>query len=155
MISRSLSIAALALLVCAACQKREATAETTAPENAQAPATMPESAPAPAVPGSGPGTASPETVQQWSALSASVPQMIQAIETRVNTLSESKQLPANLDRAAFDSAKASLESMKSSWSQATAAHDSGDVAGAVATANGVEEEGRKVLAQLGMAAAGG
>lgn len=154
MIAKSLPIAALVLLACVGCQKKEATAET-GPDTAQAPATMPGSPPASTMPGSAPGTASPEAMQQWSTLSASVPQMIEAIETRVNTLSESKKLPANLDRATFDSAKASLESMKSSWSQATTAHDSGDVPGAVAAASSIEEEGRRVLAQLGMSQAGG
>lgn len=152
-----------ALLVCSACEKKE-------PPVTDTPAT-PQSSGTAAPEGSGATTAgsaggaagganetgtnaSPEALAQWSALSADVPRMIGAIESRVTVLGQSKKLPASLDRSSLESARATLESMKSSWAGAVAAHDAGDVAAAVTTARSVSEQGQQVLEQLGMRSAG-
>lgn len=152
-------VAALAVLAFAGCQKKPA-APADAPRAAEAPSpgAMTQDAGTPGSMSSGAdaaGTAAtPEMQQQWSALEADVPQMIEAIESRVNTLSESKKLPANVDRQAFDGAKTSLGEMKTNWSQALSDRDAGNLSGAITAARNVQDQGQQVLAQLGMSAGG-
>ena len=57
---------------------------------------------------------------EWSTLSADVPKMVAAIQSRVDILSSSRKLPKNVNKEAFESAKSGLESMKSMWNEATA-----------------------------------
>ena len=45
---------------------------------------------------------------EWTDLSAKVPQMVEAIQTRVDTLSKSRRLPKNLDKAGFEAVKTDL-----------------------------------------------
>jgi hypothetical protein len=88
--------------------------------------------------------------EQWNSLSADVPKMVAAIQSRVDILGQSRKLPKNVSQAAFDSAKSGLEYMKSTWAEATSAFSSGDAASAVDKANAVKLKGNEVLQALGM-----
>lgn len=88
--------------------------------------------------------------EKWAALSADVPKMVDAIQSRVDTLSKSRKLPKNLSQESFDAAKSGLETMKSTWAQATSAFSSGDPVGAVSMAESVRQKGNEVLGLLGM-----
>lgn len=87
---------------------------------------------------------------EWNALSADVPQMVQAIESRVSMLSKSRQLPKNIDQASFDAAKTGLDAMKQTWTAATQAFAGGNLDDAVAKAKAVQQQGMEVLGKLGM-----
>jgi hypothetical protein len=87
---------------------------------------------------------------EWATLSADLPKMISAIQSRVDILSKSKKLPAKLSQESFDSAKAGLEMINSTWAEATAAAASGNAVDAVAKAKLVQEKGAEVMALLGM-----
>jgi hypothetical protein len=87
---------------------------------------------------------------EWAALSADVPKMVEAIQSRVDVLSSSKKLPKNLSKEAFDGAKSGLDSMKSQWGEATTAFADGKAAEAVDMARAVKAKGQEVLAALGM-----
>ena len=87
---------------------------------------------------------------EWVALSADVPQMVAAIQSRVDTLSSSKRLPKNVSKEAFDSAKSGLETMKATWAEASAAFTDGKPAEAAEKARAVKAKGAEVLAALGM-----
>ena len=76
----------------------------------------------------------------WNSMSADLPNMVNAIQSRVDTLSKSKKLPKNLDQASFDAAKTGLDDMKSTWSAATQSFNSGNVEDAVAKAKQVQRE---------------
>jgi hypothetical protein len=89
---------------------------------------------------------------EWTALSGTLPAAVAAIESRVNILSKSKKLPANLDAATFESVKTGLADAKTLWDQATAAQASGNVEGAVTAARQVKEKADAALAALGMTA---
>jgi hypothetical protein len=89
---------------------------------------------------------------EWAALSASLPAAVEAIESRVNILSKSKKLPANLDAATFESVQTGLADAKSLWEQATAAQASGNMEAAVTAARQVKEKADAALAALGMTA---
>jgi hypothetical protein len=87
---------------------------------------------------------------QWTALSADLPKMVEAIQSRVDTLSKSRKLPKNVDKAAFEAAKSGLESLKATWAEATSASSSGNIADAVAKAQAVKDKGTEIMSQLGM-----
>ena len=91
-----------------------------------------------------------ELTQTWTTLSAGLPQVVQAIQSRVDILAKAKKLPPGLDQAKFDSAKSGLAAMTDAWSAATAAAGSGDVADAVSKANAVKGKAVEVLTALGM-----
>jgi hypothetical protein len=87
---------------------------------------------------------------EWGSLAADVPKMVEAIQSRVDILSSSKKLPKNISQEAFDGAKSGLDSMKSMWSEATAAATDGKPGEAVEKAKAVKAKGAEVLANLGM-----
>jgi hypothetical protein len=87
---------------------------------------------------------------EWNTLSADVPKMVEAIQSRVDILGKSKKLPKNVSQEAFDSAKSRLASMKATWAEATAAFASGNAVEAASKANSVRQTGNEVLQQLGM-----
>lgn len=86
---------------------------------------------------------------EWEALSEEVPKMVQAIENRVDSLSGTK-LPKDLDKESVESAKATLESMKSLWAEASAAFEAGNAILAADKARMVQAKGEEVIDQLGM-----
>jgi hypothetical protein len=88
---------------------------------------------------------------EWNSLSADVPRMVDAIQSRVDILGKSRQLPKNVSQEAFGAAKSGLDSMKAMWAEATSAFASGDAVGAVSKANSVKQQGSDVLQKLGMA----
>ena len=88
--------------------------------------------------------------EEWAALNSAVPQMVEAIQSRVDTLSSSKRLPKNVSKEAFDGAKSGLDWMKSAWSEASAAFTEGKPGDAVEKARAVKAKGEEVLASLGM-----
>ena len=89
-------------------------------------------------------------VAEWNTVSADVPKMVEAIQSRVDILSSAKKLPKNVSQEALDTAKSGLEWMKTTWAEATAASTTGKPAEAVEKAKAVKEKGAEVLAALGM-----
>jgi len=87
---------------------------------------------------------------QWNSMSADLPNMVNAIQTRVEMLSKSKKLPKNIDQATFDAAKTGLDDLKSTWNAASQSFNSGNVEDAVAKAKQVQQKGTEIMAQLGM-----
>ena len=87
---------------------------------------------------------------EWGNLSASVPQAVAAIQSRVDILSKSRKLPQGLDKAALDGVKAGLEEANGLWAQATTAQSSGDMETAVGLARQVKEKTDGLLATLGL-----
>jgi hypothetical protein len=89
---------------------------------------------------------------EWTTLSGTLPAAVAAIESRVDILSKSKKLPANLDATTFESVKTGLADAKSLWDQATAAQASGNIEAAVTAARQVKEKADAALTALGMTA---
>ena len=89
-------------------------------------------------------------VAEWNKVSADVPQMVEAIQSRVDILSSAKKLPKNVSKEALDTAKSGLDWMKSTWTEATTASANGKPVEAVEKANAVKAKGAEVLAALGM-----
>ena len=91
-----------------------------------------------------------ELTQSWTALAAGLPQVVQAIQSRVEILSKSKKLPAGLDKEKFEAAKTGLATISQTWTEATSAAGAGNVIDAVAKANVVKAKASEVLGLLGM-----
>lgn len=87
---------------------------------------------------------------EWESLSEEVPKMVQAIESRVDTLSGSKKLPSDVNREVFEAAKAALASMKAQWAEATAAFSAGNATEAADKARIVQAKAEEVAGQLGI-----
>lgn len=87
---------------------------------------------------------------EWTALSAALPAQLAAVASRVGILSKSRKLPAGLDKASFDGAKAATEEARTLWEQATAAQAAGNLEQAVAGAKQVKEKLDSAMAALGM-----
>jgi len=88
----------------------------------------------------------------WAAMSADMPKMAAALQSRVDMLSKSKKLPKSLTPAAFDAAKASLKQMKSSWTEATTAAAAGNALEAVKLGDAAKSKGTEAMLALGMSA---
>ncbi len=87
---------------------------------------------------------------EWNALAEDVPKLVQAIQSRVDSLSASRKLPRNLSQGSFDQAKSGLDMMKTTWAEASSEYSAGDPVDAVAKAKQVQEKGAEVLKLLGM-----
>jgi hypothetical protein len=86
-----------------------------------------------------------EMSAEWTKLSADVPQMVAAIGSRVEVLSKSKKPPKG-----FEEARTGFESLKTLWSEATAAASAGKYDEAVAKGRTAQANGKEIMGQLGM-----
>lgn len=89
---------------------------------------------------------------EWGTLSADLPAQLAAVTSRVGILSKSKRLPAGLDQATFDAAKADADGAKALWDEATAAQAAGNLEQAVTAARQVKDKLGSAMAGLGMSA---
>ena len=86
----------------------------------------------------------------WSSISTDTPKMVAAIQSRVDILSKSHHLPANVSKDALASAKSGLDSLKSTWSDAQSAAASGDYTTALSKAQAVKDKAAEIMHSLGM-----
>ncbi len=111
---------------------------------------------APALAGRAKDVAAAATAKQaaltksWEEMSAGLPKMVEAVKSRVDILSKSKKLPANVTKEQFEAAKAGLAEATKGWDDATAAFKGGSVADAVAKADAVKKKTVEALQALGM-----
>jgi hypothetical protein len=93
-----------------------------------------------------------ELTASWQGLSGGLPGMMNVISKRVEILSKSKKLPAGLDKEKFESAKATLATVKETWTEASDAFKTGNLADAVGKATSVKEKAVEIMNTLGMKA---
>lgn len=86
----------------------------------------------------------------WQSMQDSLPAMVQAIQAKVDELSKMRRLPAGVDKAQLDAAKASLSEMSGSWTQAMDAYKAGKLAEAVNLATGLKGKADEAASALGM-----
>lgn len=87
--------------------------------------------------------------QEWTALAASMPKLVDDLQKRVDSLSRSRNYPQGMDKAAFDSAKADFEKVKASWNAATVKFNEGLAADAVRTARSAKAKGEHLMRKFG------
>jgi len=86
---------------------------------------------------------------EWTDLNTRVPEMVNKLQARVDSLTRSRKLPQGVDKAAFETAKADFEALKSSWAEAGAEFGSGMVADAVRRARAAKAKGEELMQKLG------
>ena len=86
----------------------------------------------------------------WGPISAEVPKMVDAIQSRVDILSKSHHLPKGVTKDSLAAAKSGLDAMKSGWSDASTAATSGDFTAAVTKAEAVKDQASQIMKSLGM-----
>jgi hypothetical protein len=91
-----------------------------------------------------------DLTKNWTDVSEGLPKVIEAIQGRVEILSKSKKLPANVEKTAVDSAKTGLESMNKAWADAQASFSAGNLADALAKANALKSQAAEIMTKLGM-----
>ena len=94
-----------------------------------------------------------ELTKAWTEMSGSLPQMVEAIKSRVEILGKAKKLPKGMDAATLTQAKDGLAGITKSWEEASAAFSAGNLKDALGKANGLKEKGTEILGLLGMAPA--
>lgn len=77
---------------------------------------------------------------EWDTLNAEVPKAVEAIQVRVDSLKGAK-LPKEISKENYEAAKTELETVKATWTEATAAATAGDTATAA-------DKGRTVAAKV-------
>lgn len=91
-----------------------------------------------------------ELTKTWGTLSAGVPKMLAAIQSRVDILSKSKKLPANVTAEKLAEAKSGLAAAKDEWGKALESFTAGNAADAVSVANAVKGKAAKAMELLGL-----
>jgi hypothetical protein len=88
----------------------------------------------------------------WGPLSTDVPNMVAAIQSRVEVLSKSHHLPKGVSKDGLAAAKTGLASMKTVWSDASNSAAAGDFTAAVAKAQAMKAQAADIMKSLGMSA---
>jgi len=88
--------------------------------------------------------------REWETLNAEVPKAVEEIQVRVDSLASSPKLPKEVDKHEFETAKASLETMKTDWAAATAAFSQGNATEAADKARSVQGKVEETKEQLAM-----
>ncbi len=86
----------------------------------------------------------------WETLNANLPTVVATVQKRVDILSKARSLPAGLDQAAFDQVKTDMATASSTWVEAQAAQQSGNIGEAVAKAIDVKGLVVKAMTALNM-----
>ena len=96
------------------------------------------------------GKDSLEMTAKWTALNAGVPKMVNALQSRVDILSQSKKLPASITAEKFAEVKSILASVKDEWNKAQESFKAGKVNDAVAVGTSVKDKLVTAMEALGM-----
>lgn len=93
-----------------------------------------------------------ELTQKWTELSQGLPQMVEAIQGKVDDLSKLKKLPKAITTEKLAEAKSGLEAVKADLAKAQESFTSGNIAEAIAVATAVKEKAVKAMESLGITA---
>jgi len=85
----------------------------------------------------------------WGTASTAVPKMVEELTKRVEALSKGK-LPKGVTKDKVAAAKSGLDSLKSTWADASNASASGDYTTAMAKAQAVKDKATELMKSLGM-----
>jgi hypothetical protein len=91
-----------------------------------------------------------ELTKAWEEMAAGLPKMVEAIKSRVDILSKSKKLPQGMDKGKLDGAKAGLEEITKTWTDAEGAFKGGNITDAIGKANAVKAKATEIMTALGM-----
>ena len=87
---------------------------------------------------------------EWTDLSAKLPDMVQKLQARVDAIAKTRKYPQGMDKAAFETAKSGLESIKTDWTEAGNEFAVGQAVSAVRKARSAKVRGEELLQTLGV-----
>ncbi len=91
-----------------------------------------------------------EMMKDWAAMQAEIPAMAQRVNAKIDELAAMKKLPAGMDSAKLEGAKADLANSGKIWRDAAEAGVAGDVAAAKAKGAEVKAKLHDLMTTLGM-----
>ena len=91
-----------------------------------------------------------ELTQTWDGMNAGVTKVVETIKGRVDILSQSKKLPANVTADKLATAKSGLGEITQQWTAATEAYKGGNLMDAITKGTAVKAKAAEVLTMLGM-----
>jgi hypothetical protein len=91
-----------------------------------------------------------QLTQSWTRVSVGMPKIIERIKERVDILSQSKNLPADITPETLAAAKSGLDEVTEEWTAAANAYKGGNLADAVAKGRSVKIKAAEVLTMLHM-----
>jgi hypothetical protein len=86
-----------------------------------------------------------ELTGSWTGLEQGIPAMMDAIKSKLDVLSKSKKLPANLTKEKLEEAKSGFDSAVTEWEAVAASYNEGSLAKAVTEGNTLKEKIVQVL----------
>lgn len=87
---------------------------------------------------------------QWNDMVAGLPGVVEAIQGRMDILSQAKKLPDGMTKDDLAAAVTSLDGLKQAWTRATQSFDGGDLMGAVTSGGEVKKAAAELMTKLGM-----
>jgi len=94
-----------------------------------------------------------DLTKKWTDLTQGIPEMVGAIQAKVDALSQMKKLPKGMTADILTESKSGLEAVKADWAKAEEAFKAGNITGAITLAASVKEKAAKAMEALGIAAA--
>jgi hypothetical protein len=95
-----------------------------------------------------------ELTNTWRALSTEVPEMIEAVNARVNSLARTKKFPTGMNARGFENTRAAATEMTDTWKKALGAFANNNMEEAVGSAQQAKQKGADVMNTLGMKPSG-
>ncbi len=91
-----------------------------------------------------------ELVKSWEDMSAGIPQMMDAVKSRLDILSKAKKLPAGLDKDKLAALNAGYDGAAKQFQEAKDAAGAGNLAKAIEAGNAIKQKGMDIAATLGL-----
>jgi hypothetical protein len=91
-----------------------------------------------------------EMDSEWARLSASLPDRLARVGSRLDELGAMRRLPQGIDKQLLEEARAAHASAQTAWSEAGAAHADGNLEAAVGKAKDAEGMAQDLVTRLGM-----
>jgi hypothetical protein len=95
-----------------------------------------------------------ELTSSWNALSTEVPEMVEAVNARVNSLARTRKFPTGMNAGSFENTRAAATEMTQTWQKALGAFANSNMEEAVGSAQQAKQKGADVMSTLGMKPSG-
>lgn len=86
----------------------------------------------------------------WNSLSAEVPELLDVVTARVDSLARTKKFPAGMNATTFETTRASVVAMTQDWQKALGAFANSNMQEAVAMAQSAKDRATEAMNALGM-----
>jgi len=91
-----------------------------------------------------------ELTKSWEDMSAGIPQMMDAIKSRLDILSKAKKLPAGLDKDKLAALNSGYDEAMKQFQAAKDAASAGDFNKAIEAGNAIKQKGMEIATTLGL-----